>query len=206
MDPPPRCLVLFLTLFQSVNELLFCSSKSTQFVSLTPYIFESECKGTAFFLTSKIFSWKILENMQFLCFTLRFCWQLSKTKSVFSNIHFFGALVRSWWNTLDFPKITSVRNQAHEGIDWSNLWDCQKHICGYTKAFLWIQLVAERSLSKRRALGFSVKSNERFSESKGERQHIRRRRVVVYQCNYWCDSCEIYWARTEVRMSVFTFF
>ena len=65
----------------------------------------------------------------------------------------------------------------------------QNRICGLTEAFLWIQLVAEGSLSKRRALGVamakarynfvegsafglrrakgSVKANERFSEIKG---------------------------------------
>ena len=138
VDHPPRCLVLFLTLFQSVNELLFCSSKSTQFVSFTPFVFESECKGTAFFHTSQIFSWKIFENMQFLCFMLRFCWQLSNTKSVFSNKHLYLALVRAWWNALDFLKNISVRNQAHLGIDWSTCGDWLKRFMGLSEAHLWI--------------------------------------------------------------------
>ena len=46
--------------------------------------------------------------------------------------------------------------EAHVGIDWSDLWDCQKHICGYTEAFLWIQLVAEGSSSTCRAFGIAM--------------------------------------------------
>jgi len=44
------------------------------------------------------------------------------------------------------------------GIDRNALEDFLKRICGLTELLLWIQLVAERSLSKRRALGVATTS------------------------------------------------
>ena len=41
-------------------------------------------------------------------------------------------------------------------IDWRALVYYQNRICGLTEAFLWIQLVAEPSLSKRRRLGVAI--------------------------------------------------
>ena len=76
--------------------------------------------------------------------------------------------------------------------------DCQKHMCGLTNALLWIQLVAEGSLSKWRALGVaitraryifvegsafglrrakgSVNPKEKFSSIKGENLFNQRRK------------------------------
>ena len=62
VDHPPRCLVLFLTLFQSVNELLLLTGqKKTPAVPRAPRSSchfrsfpESECKGTHFLNTHQI--------------------------------------------------------------------------------------------------------------------------------------------------------
>ncbi|MBQ2586111.1 MAG: hypothetical protein II570_04225, partial [Bacteroidaceae bacterium] len=48
-------------------------------------------------------------------------------------------------------------------IDRSAFGDCLKHIFGLTEAFLWIQLVAEGSLSSWRALGVAMAKARRVN-------------------------------------------
>ena len=56
--------------------------------------------------------------------------------------------------TLEFP--SGWLSLPLGGVGGGFLGDYQDRIWGLTEAFLWIQLVAEGSLSKRRALGVSI--------------------------------------------------
>ena len=54
-------------------------------------------------------------------------------------------------------------SEVYLWIDRSALEDFLKRICGLTEPLLWIQLVAEGSLSQRRALGVSITSARRVN-------------------------------------------
>jgi len=53
--------------------------------------------------------------------------------------------------------------KANVRIFRSVLRDCLKRMCGLTEPFLWIQLVAEGSLSTWRALGVSITKARRVN-------------------------------------------